>query len=187
MPSPFQLRLATRLLRHGGIVAHPTEAVYGLACDPLNAEAVSRLLAIKNRPLAKGLILIAADFHQLRPFIHLPDSCNPPWLQAVLASWPGPYTWLLPAAEALPTWINGGHDKVATRVTAHPLAAELCRRFGGPLVSTSANRAGRTPARTAIQVQLRQKGVDMVLHGPTCGLERPTPIQDALTRRRIRL
>ncbi len=230
MPSPFQLRFATRLLRHGGILAHPTEAVYGLACDPLNPNAVLRLLTLKNRPLEKGLILIAAEWEQLLPFVRLTEPLSPSpltlsrkrergtksaarslsgrpsprlfsannrgerkaafrvpaWLAPVLASWPGPHTWLLPAAEWLPAWINGGGDRVAVRVTAHPLAAELCRRFGGPLVSTSANRTGRPPARTPLQVRLRCPGVDLVLHGATSGLARPTPIRDALTGEKIR-
>ncbi len=186
MPSPFQLRFATRLLRRGGILAHPTEAVYGLACDPLDAGAVLRLLALKGRPLEKGLILIAASLEQLRPFVRLPDAQPPAWLEPVLASWPGPHTWLLPAAEGLPVWINGGSEKIAVRVTAHPLAAELCRHFGGPLVSTSANRSGRPPARTPLQVRSRCPGVDLILHGATGGLHRPTPIRDALTGERIR-
>ncbi len=186
MSSPFQIRSAVRLLRRGGILAHPTEAVYGLACDPLDAGAVLRLLRLKGRPLEKGLILIAADWGQLRPYIALPDGTTPDWLNAVLATWPGPYTWLLPAAQALPTWINGGGDRVAVRVTAHPLAAELCRHFGGALVSTSANRTGQPPARTPLQVRLRCPGVDLILHGATGGLDRPTPIRDALTGESIR-
>jgi len=183
MSTPFQYREAVRLLRSGGLLAHPTEAVYGLACDPLNGPAVSRLLALKQRPADKGLILIAANFAQLRPWVGLDEPQLPP---KVRATWPGPHTWLLPAAPAVPWWITGGRQRIAVRLTAHPLAAELCRRFGGALVSTSANRSGRPPARTPLQVRLRCPGVDRILHGPVGGLETPTPIRDPLTGETIR-
>ena len=183
MTSPFQLRQAARVLTNGGIVAYPTEAVYGLGCDPLNGFAVERLLALKRRPLGKGLILVAADLQQLRPYIGLGEKEIP---NRVLASWPGPHTWLLPAAPQVSWWITGGQEKIAVRVTAHPVAAELCRRFGGPIVSTSANVAGRPPARNPLQVHLRCPGTDLILHGATSGLERPTPIRDAITGETIR-
>ncbi len=178
MLTPFHYRQAIRLLRRGGIVAHPTEAVYGLACDPLDLQAVRRLLSLKGRALEKGLILVAARYRQIAPFVAWSEGELP---ERVRSGWPGPRTWLLPAADAVPWWITGGADRVAVRVTAHPLTAELCRRFGGPLVSTSANRAGRPPARSALQVRLRCPGTDLLLHGATAGLERPTPILDATT------
>ena len=183
MTSPFHLRQAARVLANGGIVAYPTEAVYGLGCDPLNGLVVERLLALKRRPAGKGLILVAAELQQLRPYIGLHEKEIP---NKVLASWPGPHTWLLPAAPQVPWWITGGQEKIAVRVTAHPVAAELCRRFGGPIVSTSANIAGRPPARNPLQVRLRCPGTDLILHGATSGLERPTPIQDAITGEAIR-
>ena len=183
MTPPFMLREAVRLLRRGGILAYPTEAVYGLGCDPLDPLAVERLLELKRRPVGKGLILIAAELPQLYPYIARSGDGVP---DAVLGSWPGPNTWLLPAAPHLPWWISGGREKVAVRVTAHPLAAELCRAFGGPLVSTSANLAGRPPARTPLQVRLRCPGTDLILHGATGGLEKPTPIRDALTGETLR-
>lgn len=179
----FRLRRAAGLLHAGGVVAYPTEAVFGLGCDPRNPAAVERLLAIKHRPAAKGLILIAADFDQLLPFIEPPD----PELQRRLdATWPGPVTWLLPArADAIP-WVRGAHDTLAVRVTAHAGAAALCRAFGGALVSTSANRLGQPPARTPLQVRLRCDGVDQVLHGPTGGRRKPTEIRDARSGAQIR-
>jgi L-threonylcarbamoyladenylate synthase len=178
MPTTFQLREAVRRLRRGGIVAYPTEAVYGLGCDPLNGPAVKQLLALKGRPASKGLILVAAGLHQLRSYLALSQTEIP---DEVLASWPGPHTWLLPAAPFVPWWITGGHHRIAVRVTAHPVAAELCRRFGGPLVSTSANVTDRPPARNPLQVRLRCPGSDLILHGATGSLDNPTPIRDALT------
>lgn len=172
----FRLRRAARVLHRGGVVAYPTEAVFGLGCNPLDRGAVLRILAIKRRPMHKGLILIASRFAQLAPFVQPPDAA----LQARLdATWPGPVTWLLPAAPAAPTWLRGQHASIAVRVTAHPLAAALCDAFGGAIVSTSANPSGRPPARTPLQVHRRCPGIDLVLHGPTGGARRPTEIRDA--------
>lgn len=182
--SPFHLRTARRILQAGGIVAYPTEAVYGLGCDPRNPDAVMRLLALKQRPWQKGMILIATDLQQLGPFL-LPMTAD---IEArVLASWPGPVTWLLPARPEVPYWLRGEHRTLAVRVTAHPLAAALCRIFGGPIVSTSANLAGHEPARSALRVQ-RELGesVDYILHGALGELAQPTEIRDAQTGRVIR-
>ena len=175
--SPFHLRTARHVLQAGGILAYPTEAVYGLGCDPLNPDAVMRLLQIKQRPWQKGMILIAAELQQLAPFL-LP--LTPEILEKVNASWPGPVTWLLPARPEVPYWLRGVHPTLAVRVTAHPLAAALCNTFGGPIVSTSANLAGHEPARSALRVQ-RELGerVDYILHGALGELSQPTEIRDA--------
>jgi len=183
-PNRFVLARAARVLHAGGVVAYPTEAVYGLGCDPLNRNAVDYLLAIKQRPVAKGLILIASHFDQLRPFVQAPA----PEVQIRLdESWPGPVTWLLPANPATPRWIRGEHTSVAVRVTAHPLASALCETFGGAIVSTSANPAGRPPARTALQARIRCPGVDLIVPGATGPLARPTPIRDAISGKVLRV
>ena len=184
MTSALHLGAAYRALRAGGVIAYPTEAVWGLGCDPENAHAVQRLLQIKRRPEHKGLILIAANFEQLRPYL---GPLPPARLLQVQHSWPGPNTWLLPASPRVPRWIRGDSPRVAVRVTAHPLAQALCYVFGGPLVSTSANRNGGNPARSALQVR-RQLGreLDFILPGGLGGLARPTPIRDALTGKLIR-
>ena len=183
MSSIFRLRHAAYRLHEGGVVAYPTEAIYGLGCDPLNRRAVARLLDIKQRPISKGLILIAASFEQLIPFVRPVPGAQ---MQAVLESWPGPNTWLLPAAGSTPHWLTGGRDSIAVRVTAHPLAAGLCRAFGGAIVSTSANLSGYPPAKTALEVRLRCPGTDVILHGSTGGSTRPTTIRNALSGTVIR-
>lgn len=183
MGSPFHLRLAARCLRRGGIIAYPTEAVYGLGCTPLDRQAVARLLTIKRRDLSKGLILIAASLDQLTPFIaFLPEQ----QMQPVLKSWPGPNTWLLPAANNTPRWLTGGRNTIAVRVTKHPLAAGLCHAFEGAIVSTSANLSGYSPAKNALEVRLRCPGTDAILHGSTGSSSQPTTIRDALTGEVIR-
>ena len=182
-PGRFALRRAARMLAAGGVIAYPTEAVYGLGCDPLDAQAVGRLLAIKQRPVEKGLILIASHFSQLRPFVQTP---TPDIRQRLDASWPGPVTWLLPANPATPRWLRGVHPSIAVRVTAHPLAAALCATFGGAIVSTSANPAGRPPARSALQARIRCPGVDLIIPGATGPLVQPTTIRDAMSGRVLR-
>ena len=182
--SPWRLREARRCFRRGGIIAYPTEAVYGLGCDPLNGSAVHRLLALKQRPVDKGVILIAADFNQLRPYI---SELSEEQMAPVFASWPGPHTWLLPAAPGLPYWLCGKHDTLAVRVTNHPIAASLCLVCNSPLVSTSANMANRRPARSALEVRLRINAtVDCIVNASLGDRPQPTPIRDARTGQTIR-
>ncbi len=182
MVPPFlrhRLRLAARILVSGGVVAYPTEAVYGLGCDPWDRDAVGRILAIKGRGASKGLILIAADLPQLLPFVEpLPG----PRMAEILGSWPGPNTWILPARPTTPCWLTGRFDTLAVRVTAHPLAAGLCRAYGGAIVSTSANRARRAPARSAFEVRRAlDQAPDYILVGACGGADRPSTIRDGRT------
>lgn len=178
-PISVELRRAIEALRRGGVIACPTEAVWGLGCDPFSERAVLRLLDIKRREVAKGLLLVADDIAALDGLVDW-DALPGDRRAVVLASWPGPSTWVVPARPAVPRWITGDHDGVAVRVSAHPLVAALCRGFGGPLVSTSANAAGEPPARTEAELAPRlREAVDVVLPGATGGLERPTAIRDA--------
>ncbi len=173
-------------LRSGGVVAYPTEAVYGLGCDPHDHAAFERLFALKQRPPTQGVLLIAADFAQVEKYI---DLARVPVdaLARARATWPGPHTWIFPRALAVPDWIAGSHAGIALRVTAHPLAAALCRAFGGALVSTSANRHGELPARTAAQVRSAfGEQLGYILDGAVGGQERPTPIRDAISGEQIR-
>lgn len=170
---------AVRALRAGGVVAYPTEAVFGLGCNPRDEAAVQRVLDAKHRRVDKGLILVAADLDQLRPYLSPLD----PTQTAILRdTWPGPVTWLVPAAEECPAWLRGRHSSVAVRVSAHPVVRELCRRFGGPIVSTSANRSGREPARDARSVR-RAFGpvVDAIVNAPVGGAQRPSEIRDLVS------
>ena len=140
--------LAERL-RAGAVIAYPTEAVWGLGCDPNNRIAVERLLALKQRDPKKGLILIAGDLSQVEPFLFDLSSQQ---RQTLSQSWPGPNTWLVPAETTAPTWIRGQHSSVAIRVSAHPVVQALCKAFGGPLVSTSANVQGMPAALTTTEL-----------------------------------
>lgn len=155
--TPYRLRKLARSLRAGEVVAYPTEAVFGLGCDPSNEIAVRRILTIKRRPSSKGLILIAADFEQLRPWLLPLKSAH--WAK-IQQSWPGPVSWLLPAKPDTPHWLRGKHTTLAVRITAHPIAAALCRAAGFALVSTSANRSGQPALKTALATR-RQLGSEV--------------------------
>lgn len=166
-------------LHRGGVIAYPTEAVWGLGCDPFDETAVTRLLAIKQRPVDKGLILIAGTPAQLDGLLDW-QTLPPARRDDVLASWPGPNTWIVPATARVPRWITGTHDGVAVRVSAHPTVVALCAAFGGPLVSTSANPAGAEPPRRLDDFDpALRAAVDAIVAGDTGTQQRPTPIRDA--------
>ncbi len=179
MSARLTIEQAVAALHRGGVIAYPTEAVWGLGCDPFDAVAVRRLLRIKQREESKGLILIAANLAQIAPLIDA-DALPPERMQAVLATWPGPHTWLLPCTPPVPAWLRGAHATLALRVSAHPAVVALCETFGGPLVSTSANLSGHEPTRDAdaLSPALLEQ-TDGLLEGRTGDLATPTPIRDA--------
>jgi L-threonylcarbamoyladenylate synthase len=168
---------AARIMRRGGVVAYPAEACFGLGCDPRDRRAAYRILALKGRALNQGLILVGASLYQLKPWL---DPAAESLLEGPRRTWPGPVTWVLPAARWAPPWITGHRRSIAVRVTAMPAMARLCRSFGGAIVSTSANPRGMPPARTAAQVGTYfGRRLDAVVRGTTGGLANPTEIRDA--------
>ncbi|WP_120997474.1 tRNA threonylcarbamoyladenosine biosynthesis protein RimN [Stutzerimonas urumqiensis] len=183
MISSWRVQQAARVIRAGGVIAYPTEAVWGLGCDPWDSDAVYRLLELKERPVEKGLILIADS---IRQFDFLLDELPSAWLDRLASTWPGPNTWLVPHRNRLPEWITGRHDTVALRVTDHPLARELCALVG-PLVSTSANPAGRPAARSRLRVEQYFPGeLDRVVGGALGGRKNPSTIRDLATGQIVR-
>jgi len=172
-------------LNEGRVIAYPTEAVFGLGCDPDNQHAVNKLLSLKQRPVEKGLILIAASYAQLHPYIAV-DQLSSAQEQHMLSLWPGPVTFVVPASCHAPSWITGKFESIAVRVTDHPVARQLCEQLGKPLVSTSANLSGQPPARTWSEV-IAQFGEDFyAVNAATGGRKNPSEIRDALTGERIR-
>lgn len=173
---------ARRFLREGKIIAYPTEAVLGLGCDPLNETAVLKLLALKQRDVNKGLILLIHEWSQLSPLIEeVPDEL----LEKVRKTWPGAVTWLFPKSCLIPSWLSGHHPSIAIRMTAHPVAHELCRE--GPIVSTSANRSGLRPA--CDEQSLREQfptGIDVLLSGALGGANKPSEIYDVMSDKQLR-
>ncbi|CAH9015787.1 L-threonylcarbamoyladenylate synthase [Candidatus Nitrosacidococcus sp. I8] len=178
------IRVAASTIRNGGVIAYPTESVFGLGCEPLNKKAVDRILHIKDRPKTKGLIVIAANFSQLQPYLlPLPNEIK----DRLVKTWPGPTTWLLPAKPSIPSWLRGKHNTLAVRVTNHPLVIALCETVNSAIISTSANRTRQPPARTTFQVyKCFHKQVDFILKGETSGRVNPSDIFDGKTGKQIR-
>ncbi len=175
---------AVQCLRHGELIAYPTEAVFGLGCDPANEKAIRTLLALKDRSADAGLILIADEFEQFEPFIKPVESALK---DLAMASWPGPVTWLFPRRSTVPDWLAGKHATIAIRVTDHPVCRALCAAFGGAIVSTSANPGQQPPAGSAA-------AVDAYFGPALCGTvagdlgkeNRPSEIRDLATGRVLR-
>lgn len=177
------LAFAVGVLRNGGVVAHACEGVWGLACDPWNESAVSRILSIKCRTDTKGLILIG---HAAEVFDVEIDQLELAKQEVVKDSWPGHTTWIVPSTR-FPKTVSGNRETIAVRVPDHVQARELCECIGIPLVSTSANVSNQPPARSKQQVeQTLGSLVDYVLPGAIGSATGPSVIRDALSGERIR-
>jgi L-threonylcarbamoyladenylate synthase len=180
----LQTDQAARCIMTGGVIAYPTEAVYGIGCLPFDEDALDRIIALKRRDAGKGLIVVAATIEQLEPLAELPQGETG---QALRASWPGPVTWIVPARPRLPGQLTGGRATIAVRISGHPIVRRLCRRTGSALVSTSANRSGRAPARTALAVRRALgRDLDLILAGPLGDAASPTEIRDAASGKILR-
>ena len=187
------IRIAANIIHQGGVVAYPTEAVWGLGCAPDNEEAVHRILALKKRHVSKGLILVASSIEQFEPYLqHISDEQR----TTLLESWPGPFTWLVPHHGLVPSWVSGKHDSIALRVSAHPCVRYLCDAFGGPIISTSANPQGKPAPTYAWQVEryfLHQAAnypssaeLDWIVSGSVGQRKVPSTITDLVTGQVIR-
>ncbi len=178
---------AARAVKNGGVVAYPTEAVFGIGCLPEDVRALSRVMEIKKRDPAKGVIVIGGSFAEVAPFLDL--ALIPEELLTMMRDfWPGPVTCVLPAREGLPDLLTGGRSTLAVRVSAHPPVADLCRLSGSALVSTSCNVSGKPPLRTAREVRdcFPPDTFDCILDLPCGSSLRPSRIIDGLTGRVLR-
>jgi len=180
----WHIREAVRQLASGGVIACPTETVYGLGCDPFNGLAVLHLIELKKRHIDQGLILVASHFEQLEPLLRpLPPAVR----RRVARPVKPPVTWVLPCLPEMPVWLRGQHNSLAVRVSNHPVTAALCQHWGGPLVSSSANLHGNRPASSPLAVRKAFNGqLDYILHG-TCGrTHKPSQIRNGLTGELLR-
>ena len=181
---PSDARKILKVLQADGVIAYPTEAVWGLGCDPFSEIAVERILAMKLRKRSKGLILVAKDIEQLNPFLL---GLSVAEMTILKQSWPGPQTWLIPDNNYAPSWITGMNKTLAVRVTDHPIASNLCSAFGGPLVSTSANPSGLPPAKNMSEINTYfDQQLDYVVTGLLGELSNPTPIKNLKTGKILR-
>lgn len=184
----YELSNALIALRNQGVIAYPTESVFGLGCDPDSDTAIQKILDLKKRPSHKGLILIAADIEQLTNYADF-STLSDTQINAIEATWPGPFTWIVPTHKNLSKLISGSFDSVAVRVSDHPVVQQLCREFGKPIISTSANLSGLQACVNAKQV--KQMFVDNMLlttivEAQVSGLDNPSQIFDAVTGKRLR-
>ena len=194
-----QLDAVQQFLQAGNLLAYPTEAVWGIGCDPFNKTAVKQILAIKQRPIEKGMIVITGDIAHIQPFLQpLPQQV----VDNIAASWQSSdaqaTTWLLPIPASLqrkiPEWVTGGRDSLAIRVISHPMIAKLCNHIAhadhnnpfGFLVSTSCNLSGLTPANDFAAAYHYFGDAIGYLLGDTLGFVRPSQIFDALTQQQVR-
>lgn len=172
------------ILRNGGVIAYPTEAVWGLGCDPFNEAAVKRILALKSRPEAKGLILIAGQTSHLQAWA---DSLASEAAQRLLSQTERPTSWVVPDTEITPSWVRGQHDSVAIRLSQHQPVQAICQAFGGAIVSTSANPAGLDPALSIEQVtDYFGDQLDAIYQAPLGGADQPSQVKDILTGKLFR-
>lgn len=184
----FDLSNALTALRTQGVIAYPTESVFGLGCDPDCESAIQHILDLKQRPTHKGLILIAANIEQLTDYADF-SSLNESQLSAIKNTWPGPFTWVVPVQKTLSKLISGDFDSVAVRVSDHPVVQQLCTDFGKPIISTSANLSGLEACTNAVQV--KQMFIDnpllaTVIEAEVSGLDNPSQIHHAITGKRLR-
>ena len=168
------LREAAEVVRRGGLIVYPTDTVYGLGCDPLNARAVRRVFEVKGRG-ARPLPVLASSIEDIGRIAELSDAA----LRLAEAFWPGPLTLVLPRKPVLPSVLTCGLPSVGVRIPGHGFAIELVRACGGLLVGTSANRSGRPPPRTA-QEALEELGglVELVIDGGPTPLGIPSTVLD---------
>ncbi len=180
-PRRRALRRAVSCLRRGEVLAYPTEGVWGLGCDPRQRRAFRKILRLKRRPQKKGVLLITG--HQRHTYDYwqrdIPLCLDP------AQYWPGT-TLVLPARARCPSWIRGRHRGIAMRVSAHPGVCRLSAAFGAAIVSTSANPAGKKPARSLRQVLRYFGGRVTILPARLGGQRRPSRILDARSGKLLR-
>lgn len=182
-PGSSLLQLARARLRRGGVLAYPTESCFGLGCHPGSVAGLRRILALKRRPMHKGMIVVGADWAQLAPYVAPLTVAQ----RARLADyWPGPVSLLLPASRRALPLLRGRHRKLAVRVTAHPGTVRLCRLLGAALVSTSANLAGQRALKTARACQRTFGEAVTVIPGRLGARRKPSTLIDFATGRVLR-
>jgi len=183
MLSFIHYKKIARLLHSGGVIAYPTEGVFGLGCAPDDAVAVMHILNIKDRKMSAGLILISPNLELLAPWI-APTSAE---LQKLQTKSPKAVTWVVTARADTPDWLTGGRDTLAVRISNHPVMSGICLAAGMPLVSTSANRSGHPPARTTLAARKWfGNAVDAVVPGALCDAAGASEIRVAQTDQLLR-
>ncbi len=159
MPSDFSIRHAAHIIKNGGVIAYPTDTVYGLGCDPYNVNAVDRINQIKNRPSDKHFILLASNIHLVKTLFDSNDAQKKIMTESI-----EPTSWVVNANASAPDWLTNKSGTITIRISQHPAVKKLCSALGHPIISTSANISGKKPARNGLELhQFFNKKVDKIL------------------------
>lgn len=172
MPSDFSIRHAARIIKNGGVIAYPTDTVYGLGCDPYNADAVDRINQIKNRSSNKHFILLASNIHQVQVLFDSNDA-----QKKIITESTEPTSWVVNANANAPDWLTNKSDTITIRISQHPVVKKLCSALGHPIISTSANISGKRPARNGLELhQFFSKKIDKILLSTQPASTKPSKI-----------
>ena len=172
--SPWALNRLSHAISRGAVFGYPTDTIWGFGCHPLIRHSVERILEIKRRSPNKGLILLSSKLDYCYDYI----DADPHELEPMRHPCARPTSWLVGASEFCPAAIRGGFPTVAIRITGHPLIQALCDSLQAPIVSTSANRAGRSPVRSALQMRKQfDAELDYIVTGFSAGSGRPSEIK----------
>lgn len=179
-----ELSKAVDVIQSGGIIAYPTEAVYGLGCNPFDEQAVLKLLSLKKRSVQQGLILIASNVRQILPLIKPQD---PNDLARALKTWPGHQTWIFPKSKLVPSWVSGDYDSIAIRISNHPIVKQLCDKLDQPIISTSANLSKQANLNSIKHIKSTfDDKIQLYIDAPVGNETKASTIRDAHTLQTIR-
>ena len=172
MSSDFSIRHAAHIIRLGGVIAYPTDTIYGLGCDPYNQQAVELINTIKQRPLDKQFILLASDIGQIRPLLQIDDN-----QEKMIEQNTEPTSWVVTANQRAPAWLVDENNTITIRVSKHANIERLCSALGHAIISTSANVSGKRPARNTLELHKYFHGcVDKILVSDQEQMARPSKI-----------
>ena len=179
------LDILVDIINQGGVIAYPTESVWGLGCNPWNKKAVNKILSLKKRNSEKGFILVGSHISQFSPLVNILPTAQKETLED---SWPGPHTWVIPdEMQWAPVWVRGRFNTVAVRVSRHPEIVSLCNALMQPIISTSANTTGKDALVDQNSVETSfSNTIDAIFSGTIGKHKKPTTIQDLFTGHTIR-
>lgn len=147
MPSDFSIRHAAHIVKNGGVIAYPTDTIYGLGCDPYNPDAIEKINRIKQRPLNKQFILLAGNIDQLRSLIQLSKD-----QEKTITQNTEPTSWVVKASKFAPPWLTDSSGNLTIRISSHDDVQRLSQALGNAIISTSANISGKPPAKNSLQL-----------------------------------
>lgn len=174
----------TEIVHQGGVIAYPTEAVFGLGCDPDNNDAIERILHLKQRAIDKGLIVITSKLQYVEKYL---QPLSPNEINILNTDTDHPTSWLVPARESTSQCLRGNFSSLAIRLTTHPACIQLCEALQHGLVSTSANPQAKAPATSVARVvEYFGDALDGILDAPLGDADTPSQLIDLHSKRIIR-